>query len=743
MIIQQDVSAPIITSIGATPSKFKIKASAKAFKILSGFYSEPILAIPRELGANAWDAHVKAKNTGKMFEVHAPNSLEPWFSIRDFGTGLSPQDIDQIYTTYFESTKTSDNDSDGCMGLGSKTPFNYTENFMVTSYFGGTKYVYSCFIDEAGSPNIMPVSNEKTDEHNGLEIRFGIKIADISMFVEKITRAYEPFRFRPVIVGATILFKPREYSFEGNGWGMRVLTKGDPYNRGTCRAFMGNYSYPVNYEALRGYISDNVKDSNVSNKVYTLLNSGSFDFFFEIGDLEVAPNKEQLQYDADHKTAKAICDRALIALKEVKDKVNASLKVPTTRWEAMSLYVKYNAYNSSFSNIRSVIGDIQVRFGGELIESGNISTDTVNVKTKLVLDKKDIHGNPEKLSEKFIVGVLNYRSGSDKFVIREKGYYTVTEKGDFPIFLYTAEENLKKSRVRHFLKTKFPSGNIPDSMIVTDKTDGFKAFKAHCAYLGIPDTALTHIEDLPKPPRVPREAKTATTDEINYIEFSSVDITSTRYHSSMTWWKKANTFDGKETYYYIDFYYTDPVKPDGSDLGSKVDELLRFLKAKNVLTSDKVTHIWGINVKNKHLLKVGNWVNIYDLAKKEIKKHQETIEQNLFLLGQNDALSRMANVRKLIGETQLRSKLTNKDTVEKFNNLIKLNKEVQEVPTDTVSLGNMFGIKAKENVPLIINLKELEKLLEEKYMGIFTMVDQYSSPTAKLARVINFIDEKS
>ena len=744
MIIQQEVSAPIITSIGAAPSKFKIKASAKAFKILSGFYSEPILAIPRELGANAWDAHVKAKNTKQMFEVHAPNTLEPWFSIRDFGTGLSPEDIDQIYTTYFESTKTSDNDSDGCMGLGSKTPFNYTENFSVISYYKGTKYVYNCFIDESGSPNIMPVCNEETAEHNGMEIKFGVKIADIQMFVEKVTRAYEPFRYRPIITGASIIFKAREYGFEGTNWSMRKNegAAGRYTSRGGCRAFMGNYSYPINYDAIRGYIGEHVKDSNLTGKVYTLLNSCHFDFFYNIGDLEVAPNKEQLQYDGDHKTAKAVVDRALVALKELREIVNKQLVVPKTMWEAMSLYVKYNSYNGPHNNVRSIIGDIQIRFNGEDIESGNMSVDSVNVKLGLVPKSNDPYV-PSKLPEKFSIGVLQYRANADKFIIKEKGHYTVTEKGEFPIFLYTNEESLKKARVRHFLKTKYPNGIIPDTMIVTDKTPGFKAFKAHCAYLGIPDSTIINVEQLPKPPRVPREAKTATTDEINYIEFSSVDITPTRYHNSMTWWKKANTFDGKETYYYIDFYYADPVKPDGSDLGSKVDELLRFLKAKNVLTSDKVTHIWGINVKNKPLLKVGNWVNIYDLAKKEIKKHQETIEQNLYLLGQNDALSRMANVRKLVGETQLRSKLTNKDTVEKFSNLIKLAKEVQEVPTDAVSLGNMFGIKAKENIPLIVNLKELEKLLEEKYMGIFTMIDHYSSPTAKLARVINFIDEKS
>ena len=76
MIITEAVSSPVLTSVVSAPSRFKIKASAKAFKILSGFYSEPILAIPRELGANAWDSHVKAGNTKQMFEVHAPNTLE-------------------------------------------------------------------------------------------------------------------------------------------------------------------------------------------------------------------------------------------------------------------------------------------------------------------------------------------------------------------------------------------------------------------------------------------------------------------------------------------------------------------------------------------------------------------------------------------------------------------------------------------------------------------------------------------
>ena len=736
MIIQDAVSAPIHTSIGAVASKFKIKASAKAFKILSGFYSEPILAIPRELGANAWDAHVKARNTKTNFIVHAPNSLEPWFSIRDFGTGLSPEDIDQIYTTYFESTKTSDNDSDGCMGLGSKTPFNYTENFSVTSYFQGTKYVYNCFIDEAGSPNILPVINEGTTEHNGMEIKFGVKITDISMFVEKVTRAYEPFRFRPTIVGANIVFQPREYTFEGNNWGLRK--SGNRYDRGICRAFMGNYSYPISYDAVRGYITENIKGTDI--RFHTLLSNGNFDFFFDIGDLEVAPNKEQLQYDADQKTAKAICDRVLIALKELGEQVNKQLEVPKTMWEAMSLYVKYNSYNGIYNNVRTIIGDIQIKYNNELVDSGNLSVDVVNKRTGMIPADATLD-NQSKMMEKFSVGVLNYRSHSDKFVIRDRGYYSVGEKNEFPIFLYTNEENLKKARIRHFLKGKFPSADIPDSIIVVDKTPGFKAFKAHCKYLGVPDSTVVCIEDLPRPPRFPREPKTATTDEINFMDYSSVEVTSTSRCHNMYWDKKANTFDSKDTYYYIDFYYNDPVTPDDKKL-ENVGEMIRFLKShKAIPETTKI--IWGINKKNKYLLKVGTWINIYELAKKEIKKNQDKYEHNMYLLSLNDSLSRLSNVRRFIADGVLASNVTNKDTASKFKGLVKITKDIQEVPLDTPGICTLFDIKPKCHIPLPIDIKVFESEIERKYFGIFSMLDHYSSKIVQVAKLINFIDENS
>ena len=125
-------------------SNFSIEASAKAFFILSdGLYSNKIKAVIRELSTNAYDSHVDAGCPETPFEVHLPTQMEPHFHVRDFGVGLSHEDCMKLYTTYFYSNKTDRNDSVGCLGLGSKSPFAYVDSFTVESYYEGTYRVYT------------------------------------------------------------------------------------------------------------------------------------------------------------------------------------------------------------------------------------------------------------------------------------------------------------------------------------------------------------------------------------------------------------------------------------------------------------------------------------------------------------------------------------------------------------------------------------------------------------------------
>ena len=83
--------SPVDTGGALTaPTPFRIAANKEAFRILSsGLYNDKKLAIIRELSCNAYDSHVMAGKADVPFELHLPTVFEPYFSIKDFGVGLS------------------------------------------------------------------------------------------------------------------------------------------------------------------------------------------------------------------------------------------------------------------------------------------------------------------------------------------------------------------------------------------------------------------------------------------------------------------------------------------------------------------------------------------------------------------------------------------------------------------------------------------------------------------------------
>ena len=141
-----------VTKVGivdGSESAFVIKASPLAFAIMSSnLYSDKIKAIVRELSCNARDAHVAAGKEDVPFDIHLPTYADPTFYIKDYGTGLSKEQIagdhDEhgnfvpgLYQTFFDAPKDKTNDMIGCLGLGSKTPFAYARQFTVESRYNG------------------------------------------------------------------------------------------------------------------------------------------------------------------------------------------------------------------------------------------------------------------------------------------------------------------------------------------------------------------------------------------------------------------------------------------------------------------------------------------------------------------------------------------------------------------------------------------------------------------------------
>ena len=306
--------------------QFTIKTSPELFALLSdGLYTDKVLAVVRELSCNAWDAHREVGAQDKPFLIHLPNDLEPYFTIRDYGTGLAHKDVLELYTTYGESTKSNSNDFIGALGVGSKSPFAYGDSFTVTSYFDGERRSYTAFLSGEGIPSIAMMGEAvDTDQPNGFEISLPVSTRDFSEFATKATQVLRRFDPIPEVHGGQNRFTldPVGFSIEGDGWRLR---KHDPYmgynahNR--AFAIQGNIAYPI--------VSNSVQDaSNVQDKIFDL----AIDIDFDIGELDIAASREGLGYKP--RTVQNLKDKADKIFAEIEKKLNDEIKDCKTMWDA-------------------------------------------------------------------------------------------------------------------------------------------------------------------------------------------------------------------------------------------------------------------------------------------------------------------------------------------------------------------------------------------------------------------------
>lgn len=279
----------VYTSEDVQEKKFSIAGTAMAFEILSSkIYTDPHLAIVRELSTNAYDSHRQAGNT-EQFIVHLPNILQPHFSIRDYGTGLTKAQIENIYTTYFASTRSNSNEYVGALGLGSKSPFAYTNQFVVISYKDGYCYKYSAFRNKNGEPAIAILSETTTEEPNGLEIIVNVKQEDFNKFYVAAQKVYTWFNDKPIINGHIInLEKPASLEWLID----RSVDSQDDLNieiydidkysaQNSCiKVLMG--------EILYGIDSGSLKISKLQ------LDSSMIVIRANIGDVDISANREEL-----------------------------------------------------------------------------------------------------------------------------------------------------------------------------------------------------------------------------------------------------------------------------------------------------------------------------------------------------------------------------------------------------------------------------------------------------------------
>lgn len=311
----------IVSNVGQI-GEFRIRNSAKAFGILSsGLYANKIRAVIRELACNAVDAHVAAGTEATPFEIHLPNSIEPYFSIRDYGIGLTQAQVESIYTTYFESTKTDSNSFIGALGLGSKSPFSYTDNFSVTAVKDGIRGVYSAFINGEGVPSIALMMSEETTDANGVEIKMSVNAAaDYHKFREEATIILARFNPQPLIRGCSN-FQVKEIDYDEKDIVPGVSTfVQSRYSRLKSVAVMGNIEYPIE-----------VPNADQVLGTYAGMLDCGLELKFDIGELDFQASREGLSYiPSTIESIRAKLEKVSASLADVLETQMAA--VPT-HWE--------------------------------------------------------------------------------------------------------------------------------------------------------------------------------------------------------------------------------------------------------------------------------------------------------------------------------------------------------------------------------------------------------------------------
>ena len=341
--------------LAGTTRKFGISANAKAFRVLSAnLYSDRIAAVLREYATNAADAHIDNGNGDEPFDLHLPTTLNPHLIIRDYGTGISPDKIENVYMMYFESDKTQSNEFNGMLGLGCKSAFAYTDNFLVTSFQNGKKYVYNAFFDEDDYPNMVPLGVEDTTERNGVEIKIAVRREDFYNFYQKASQVYRRFRIRPKQVGHTVTIRDIKHTEVGNGWKLRS----QDYNGSEDGAYavMANIAYPIKLD-----------DSKLTDKQRAIL-AADIDISFANGELNIAPSREALTFDS--RTVANLQKRLNEIAFELSSRIETEFKNAKNMWEARMTLHSFRRGN--LSELKEVLNQLEPMWNGQKITLNNI-----------------------------------------------------------------------------------------------------------------------------------------------------------------------------------------------------------------------------------------------------------------------------------------------------------------------------------------------------------------------------------
>lgn len=442
----------------------EIAATPAAFDILANkLYSNPRLAVLRELSTNANDAHIMKNNLEQNFVLHIPTPNDPYFRVRDFGTGLSIDEFEVIYFNFFVSTKQGDDSQTGNFGLGAKSPFACAKSFKVSSYQNGKKVTY-LLESEEGVPTYEIIEEEETSEPDGLEIYIDDWKDEYKsgMYAWKQI-ANEFFKSTAFLPNAN--FTDDEYA---------KLLKVRPFYQKNSILFNSDdddFTHGVTCNVAGvGFKVDLYECGEAGRELSNTLNSlrvNCLNIMAAKNDVTVTPSREELQYDA--KTQKFVLDsvRTTLSQFDIAAHDTQELKYLASRL--------YNGYDANLIVKYFPITSAVIKNHFEKIEG-------YGFYTSMTFDKKNKWFEYQPANTKVRLLLNTNFSSRPMFIVDTNGITKTLEKSlnvikenydKFPVLICYYSSYGHQNNLRNFIM--LPSQNPVATQKAFEKLTGYKA----------------------------------------------------------------------------------------------------------------------------------------------------------------------------------------------------------------------------------------------------------------------------
>lgn len=332
-------------------------------------YSNKVAAVCREVASNSRDANREAGrgNVPVVINISQGESLLDdcmTVSFKDSGIGISPSRIDNVFLKYGSSTKRDSNVQTGGFGIGAKTPFAYTNEFLIStiSEEDGKKLhnVYQAVISNEGGQEVsqlLLVSSNETTESTGTEIIIPVEEKDVNEFVSECLKATILWDVQPelivngdnMMVKLNTLINTEDFKviygqyqnslFDVHQDSLFIQVDGIPYNI--------SYSQIQRVNSTSEKILCDSRFSSMSTRYYYETTTRNTVLVFETGELTMSASRENIEYTQDN--IDKIISKFDIAENYVKDLLLSDFDSCGTTLKQVALY---NSYRLSSKNER-------------------------------------------------------------------------------------------------------------------------------------------------------------------------------------------------------------------------------------------------------------------------------------------------------------------------------------------------------------------------------------------------------